>query len=87
MKKKKHHLKKETKDYQEVLGKSFVRFFRLLGVKLNAKQKNIIHLHISNIEDSRYQLINNKEEWDQELIRILALKNNNDFKQFINRTY
>ena len=80
---KKTSLKKETKDYQEVLGKSFVRFFRLLGVKLNAKQKNIIHLYISNIEDSRYQLINNKEEWDQELIRILALKNNNDFKYLL----
>ena len=80
---KKTSLKKETKDYQEILGKSFVRFFRLLGVKLNAKQKNIIHLYISNIEDSRYQLINNKEEWDQELIRILALKNNNNFKNLL----
>jgi len=80
---KKTSLKKETKDYQEILGKSFVRFFRLLGVKLNAKQKNIIHLYISNIEDSRYQLINNKEEWDQDLIRILALKNNNNFKNLL----
>jgi hypothetical protein len=76
-------LKKETKDYDEILGKSFVRFFRLLGVKLNAKQKNIIRIHISNIEDTRYQLINNKEVWDQELIRILALKNNNNFNNLL----
>ena len=76
-------LKKETKDYDEILGKSFVRFFRLLGVKLNAKQKNIIHIHISNIEDTRYQLINNKEVWDQELIRILTLKNNNNFNNLL----
>ena len=76
-------LKKETKDYDEILGKSFVRFFRLLGVKLNAKQKNIIRIHISNIEDTRYQLINNKEVWDQELIRILTLKNNNNFNNLL----
>ena len=76
-------LKKETKDYGEILSKSFVRFFRLLGVKLNAKQKNIIRIHISNIEDTRYQLINNKEVWDQELIRILALKNNNNFNNLL----
>jgi hypothetical protein len=76
-------LKKETKDYDKILGKSFVRFFRLLGVKLNAKQKNIIRIHISNIEDTRYQLINNKEVWDQELIRILALKNNNNFNNLL----
>jgi hypothetical protein len=76
-------LKKETKDYDKILGKSFVRFFRLLGVKLNAKQKNIIRIHISNIEDTRYQLINNKEVWDQELIRILTLKNNNNFNNLL----
>ena len=76
-------LKKETKDYDKILSKSFVRFFRLLGVKLNAKQKNIIRIHISNIEDTRYQLINNKEVWDQELIRILALKNNNNFNNLL----
>jgi len=81
--KKRTSLKKETKDYDEILGKSFVRFFRLLGVKLNAKQKNIIRIHISNIEDTRYQLINNKEVWDQELIRILALKNNNNFNNLL----
>ena len=81
--KKRTSLKKETKDYDEILGKSFVRFFRLLGVKLNAKQKNIIRIYISNIEDTRYQLINNKEVWDQELIRILALKNNNNFNNLL----
>jgi hypothetical protein len=75
---KRRTLKKETKEYHEILSKSFIRFFKLFGVKLNTKQKNIISFYISNIEDSRYQLIDNKETWDQELIRILALKNDNN---------
>ena len=74
-------LKKETKNYQDTLEKTFVRFFRLMGVKLNKEQKNSIQLSSSGLEDRRYQLINDRIKWNQQLLKILASRNDKNFEQ------
>ena len=74
-------LKKETKSYQDTLGKTFVRFFRLMGVKLNKEQKNTIQLSSSGLEDRRYQLINDRIKWNEGFVTILASRNDKNFEQ------
>ena len=74
-------LEKETKNYQDTLEKTFVRFFRLLGVKLNKKQKNTIQLSSSGLEDRRHQLINDRIKWNEEFVKILAARTDKSFKQ------
>ena len=73
-------LKKETKKYQDTLEKTFVRFFRLMGVKLNKEQKNTIQFSSSGLEDRRYQLINNRIKWNEEFVKILASRNDESFE-------
>jgi len=73
-------LKKETKNYQDTLEKTFVRFFRLMGVKLNKVQKNTIQFSSSGLEDRRYQLINNRIKWNEEFVKILASRNDESFE-------
>ena len=73
-------LKKETKNYQDTLEKTFVRFFRLMGVKLNKEQKNTIQFSSSRLEDRRYQLINNRIKWNEEFVKILASRNDESFE-------
>ena len=73
-------LKKKTKSYQDTLEKTFVRFFRLMGVKLNKEQKNTIQFSSSGLEDRRYQLINNRIKWNEEFVKILASRNDESFE-------
>ena len=73
-------LKKETKNYQDTLEKTFVRFFRLMGVKLNKEQKNTIQFSSSGLEDRRYQLINDRIKWNEEFVKILASRNDESFE-------
>ena len=73
-------LKKETKNYQDTLEKTFVRFFRLMGVKLNKEQKNTIQFSSSGLEDRRYQLINNRIKWNEKFVKILASRNDESFE-------
>ena len=73
-------LKKETKNYQDTLEKTFVRFFRLMGVKLNKEQKNTIQFSSSGLENRRYQLINNRIKWNEEFVKILASRNDESFE-------
>ena len=73
-------LNKETKNYQDTLEKTFVRFFRLMGVKLNKEQKNTIQFSSSGLEDRRYQLINNRIKWNEEFVKILASRNDESFE-------
>ena len=73
-------LKKETKNYQDTLEKTFVRFFRLMGVKLNKEQRNNIQFSSSGLEDRRYQLINNRIKWNEEFVKILASRNDESFE-------
>ena len=73
-------LKKETKNYQNTLEKTFVRFFRLMGVKLNKEQKNTIQFSSSGLEDRRYQLINDRIKWNEQFVKILASRNDKNFK-------
>ncbi|MBM24112.1 MAG: hypothetical protein CMD78_07595 [Gammaproteobacteria bacterium] len=74
-------LKKETNNYQDTLGKTFVRFFRLMGVKLNKEQKDTIQFSSSRLEDRRIQLINDRINWNQEFVKILASRNDQNFEQ------
>ena len=73
-------LKKETKNYQDTLEKTFVRFFRLMGVKLNKEQKNTIQFSSSGLEDRRYQLINDRIKWNEQFVKILASRNDKNFE-------
>ena len=73
-------LTKEAKNYQDMLAKTFVRFFRLMGVKLNKEQKNTIQFSSSGLEDRRYQLINNRIKWNEEFVKILASRNDESFE-------
>ena len=74
-------LKKETNNYQDTRGKTFVRFFRLMGVKLNKEQKDTIQFSSSRLEDRRIQLINDRINWNQEFVKILASRNDQNFEQ------
>ena len=78
-------LENEEGDFQGSLTKSFKRFFRLVGIKLNNKQINTVRLLSSGIEDNREQLISDRIQWNQQFIAILNLRQNKNFEEiFIN---
>ena len=81
MEEKRFELGNETKNYQAALEKSFVRFFRLLGVKLNDEQKNTVRLLSSGLEDTRYELINDRIKWNQQFVAILDLRQKKIFEE------
>ena len=83
MEERRFKLGNETKNYQAALEKSFIRFFRLLRVKLNDEQKNTIRLLSSELEDTRYQLINDRIKWNQQFVTILVLRQEKDFEQIL----
>ena len=85
MKERKLELENDTDDFQGSLTKSFKRFFRFMGVKLNNDQINKIGILSSGIEDRREQLISERIQWNQEFIAILNLRQNENFEEiFIN---
>jgi len=85
MKERKLELKNEEGNFQSSLVKSFKRFFRLMGVKLNSQQINTVRILSSGIEDTREQLISERIQWNQQFITILSLRQNLNFEEtFIN---
>ena len=85
MKERKLELENDEDDFQDSLAKSFKRFFRFMGVKLNNEQINTIRILSSDIEDSREQLIIERIQWNQQFIAILNLRQNENFEEiFIN---
>jgi len=83
MEERRFKLGNETKNYQAALEKNFVRFFRLLRVKLNEEQKNTVRLLSSGLKDTRYQLINDRIKWNQQFVTILVLRQEKDFEQIL----
>jgi hypothetical protein len=85
MKERKLELRNDDDDFQDSLTKSFKRFFRFMGVKLNNEQINTIRTLSSGIEDSREQLISERIQWNQQFINVLNLRRNKNFEEiFIN---
>ena len=85
MKERKLELENNEDDFQDSLVKSFKRFFRFMGVKLNNEQINTVRTLSSGIEDSREQLISERIQWNQQFIAILNLRQNKNFEEtFIN---
>ena len=85
MEERKLELENEEGDFQGSLTKSFKRFFRLVGIKLNNKQTNTVRLLSSGIEDNREQLISDRIQWNQQFIAILNLRQNENFEEtFVN---
>ena len=85
MKERKLELENDEDDFRDSLAKSFKRFFRFMGVKLNNEQINTIRTLSSGIEDSREQLIRERIQWNQQFIAILNLRQNKNFEEiFIN---
>ena len=85
MKERKLELENDEDDFQGSLVKSFKRFFRFMGVKLNNEQINTIRTLSSGIEDSREQLISERIQWNQQFIAVLNLRQNKNFEEiFIN---
>jgi len=85
MKERKLELENDEDDFQGSLAKSFKRFFRFMGVKLNNEQINTIRILSSGIEDKREQLISERIQWNEQFIAILNLRQNENFKEiFIN---
>lgn len=85
MKERKLELENDEDDFRDSLAKSFKRFFRFMGVKLNNEQINTIRTLSSGIEDSREQLISERIQWNQQFIAILNLRQNKNFEEiFIN---
>ena len=85
MKDRKLELENDEDDFQGSLTKSFKRFFRFMGVKLNNDQINMIRILSSGIEDTREQSISERIQWNQEFIAILNLRQNENFEEiFIN---
>ena len=85
MKERKLEIENDEDDFQDSLAKSFKRFFRFMGVKLNNEQINTIRTLSSGIEDSREQLISERIQWNQQFIAILNLRQNESFEEiFIN---
>ena len=76
-------LDNERKSFQIALEKNFVRFFRLLGVRLNDEQKNIVQLLSSELEDTRYQLLNDRIKWNQKFVTILVSRQEKDFEKIL----
>ena len=83
MEERKLELENEEGDFQGSLTKSFKRFFRLGGIKLNNKQINTVRLLSSGIEDNREQLISDRIQWNQQFIAILNLRQNENFEETI----
>ena len=83
MEERKLELENEEGDFQGSLTKSFKRFFRLVGIKLNNKQINTVRLLSSGIEDNREQLISDRIQWNQQFIAILNLRQNENFDETI----
>ena len=83
MEERKLELENEEGDFQGSLTKSFKRFFRLLGIKLNNQQINTVRLLSSGIEDNREQLISGRIQWNQQFIAILKLRQNENFEETI----
>ena len=81
IKERKLELENEGGNFQSSLAKSFKRFFRLMGVKLNNEQINTIQILSSGIEDTREQLISERIEWNQQFISILSLRQNLNFEE------
>ena len=85
MEERKLELENEEGDFQGSLTKSFKRFFRLVGIKLNNQQINTVRLLSSGIEDNREQLISDRIQWNQQFITILNLRQNENFEEtFVN---
>jgi len=85
MKERKLELENEEGVFQDSLAKSFKRFFRLMGVKLNNKQINTVRILSSSIKDTREQLISERIQWNQQFIAILNLRQNENFEEiFVN---
>ena len=85
MKERKSELENDEDDFQGSLTKSFKRFFRFMGVKLNNDQINTIQILSSGIEDTREQIIRERIQWNQQFIGILNLRQNENFEEiFIN---
>ena len=83
MEERKLELENEEGDFQGSLTKSFKRFFRLVGIKLNNQQINTVRLLSSGIEDNREQLISDRIQWNQQFIAILNLRQNENFEETI----
>ena len=81
MKERKLELENDEDDLQGSLIKSFKRFFRFMGVKLNNEQINMIQTLSSGIEDKREQLISERIQWNQQFIAILELRQNENFEE------
>ena len=81
MKERKLELENDEDDFQDSLAKSFKRFFRFMGVKLNNEQINTIRTLTSGIEDSREQLISERIQWNHQFIAILNLRQNKNFEE------
>ena len=81
MKERKLELEKDNDNFQGSLAKSFKRFFRLMGVKLNNEQINKIQILSSGIEDRRGHLISERIRWNQQFITILNLRQNENFEE------
>jgi len=81
MKERKLELENEEGSFQDSLVKSFKRFFRLMGVKLNNEQTNTVRVLSSGIKDTREQLINERIQWNQQFIAILSLRQKENFEQ------
>ena len=85
MKERKLELENDKDDFEGSLAKSFKRFFRFMGVKLNNEQINTIRILSSDIEDTRERLISGRIQWNQQFIAILNLRQNENFEEiFIN---
>ena len=80
MEERKSELENVEDDIQDSLAKSFKRFFRFMGVKLNNEQINTIRILSSGIEDTRAQLISQRIQWNQQFITILNLRQNENFE-------
>tara|TARA_B100001146_G_scaffold48310_1_gene41751 strand:- start:279 stop:611 length:333 start_codon:yes stop_codon:yes gene_type:complete len=52
-----------------------------MGIRLNNEQTNIIQLLLSDIEDTREQLISDRTQWNQQFVTILTLKQKENFEE------
>jgi len=85
MEEKKLELENQRNSFQGSLTKSFKRFFRLMGVKLNNEQINTVRILSSDIEDTREKLISERIQWNQEFITILTLRQNKNFEEALTK--
>tara|TARA_B100001146_G_scaffold49976_1_gene43447 strand:- start:279 stop:611 length:333 start_codon:yes stop_codon:yes gene_type:complete len=52
-----------------------------MGVRLNNEQTNTIQLLLSDIEDTREQLISDRIQWNQQFVTILTLRQKKNFEE------